>query len=114
MGQGLSGDLNLKTCFMLQEESKEDSRISDTQWKTLTLVHNDRVGHHGVERMLAKLQELREDWTHIREDARYFVQSCPCCQMMAKIKLPIETLNFSTAAYGVMDRICMDTIGPLP
>ena len=50
----------------------------------------------------------------MRADIRKFILQCPYCQKMAHIKTAIHSHPFTTASYSMMDRIAIDTIGPLP
>jgi hypothetical protein len=53
------------------------------------------------------------DRTNIRRYVRKFIQQCPCCQKMSQIKVPIHTMPFTTASHYPMERLNIDTIGPL-
>ena len=77
-------------------------------------VHNEVTGHHGVERTLLKLKQKGETWIYMREHVRRFIRSCPCCQKMSYLKTPIHTHPFTVACYEPMERLAMDSIGPLP
>ena len=80
--------------------------------------HESLHGHRGVDATLTLLKASvppAEHWTGMRKDARDFVKQCPCCQFMQSSK----TLIATTAPYNVsvrapMDRLNIDTIGPLP
>ena len=50
----------------------------------------------------------------MRKDVKLFIDRCPCCQKMSAIKPLIHTMPFTLASYSPFDRICVDTIGPLP
>jgi transposase InsO family protein len=80
--------------------------------------HESLHGHRGVNATLTLLKAIvppAEHWTGMRKDVRDFVKQCPCCQFMQSSK----TLIATTAPYNVsvrapMDRLNIDTIGPLP
>jgi hypothetical protein len=76
--------------------------------------HNAMIGHHGIERTLQKLREDDKVWKNMRDDVKRFIDRCPCCQKMSVIKPLIHTMPFTLASYSPFDRICVDTIGPLP
>ena len=76
--------------------------------------HNATIGHHGVERTLQKLKESDITWKKMRKDVKLFIERCPCCQKMSVLKPIIHTKPFTLASYSPFDRICVDTIGPLP
>jgi transposase InsO family protein len=85
-------------------------RIPEDKYKTLSSVHNTVVGHHGLERMLKKLRELKFEWTEMRDHARRFIDNCPCCQKMNNIRVSIKTHPFKLATTRPMEVIHMDTL----
>ena len=88
------------------------------KWLTQCHGHNSLHGHRGVEATLSLLKAkvpVSEHWATMRKDVRTFVKQCPCCQFMQSSK----TLIATTAPYNVsvrapMDRLNIDSIGPLP
>ncbi len=92
----------------------QDSVIPPPTYRAIGKCHNSTVGHHGVQRTLAKLKAMNYNIKYLPEFVRLFVQRCPACQKMSQIKPVIETIPFTTAAYAPMHRLNMDTIGPLP
>ena len=77
--------------------------------------HNSVVGHHGVDRTCAKLDEIFKDkgkWLKRREHVREYIRNCPCCQKMSQLRTPILTQRFTTSSYTPMERIQVDTMGP--
>jgi transposase InsO family protein len=82
------------------------------------------VGHGGVEATIRNMDKLAiddsdirniiNDWPGKRQDVRTFIRHCPCCQKMARIKIPIHTRPFTIASYGLWDCVAMDAIGPFP
>ena len=92
----------------------DDFKIPDDKYDIIKLVHNKNTGHHGVERTLHKLNLLNQNWKNRREHVKRFIKQCQCCEKMSRIKVPIQTLKFTTSTYGVWDQINIDTIGPLP
>ena len=93
----------------LLDEFKLDTDI----YKKISQVHNSKNGHFGVERTVYKLHKSQQEWPFMREHVRKFIKQCPCCQKMNVLKIPIHTHPFTTAAYAPMERINVDTIGPL-
>lgn len=77
-------------------------------------MHNSVAGHHGVARTIAKLQTQGHDWPSRREHVSRFVRQCPLCQKLSQIKLTVHAHPFTTASYEPMDRLNVDTVGPLP
>jgi len=77
-------------------------------------VHNSNVSHFGVDRTYEKCKKAYGVWEYMREHIKAFIRKCPCCQKMIRLKLPIHTHSFTTAAYAVSERVAIDTIEPLP
>ena len=92
----------------------DDFRISDKHYRLISKVHNSMVGHHGIDKTMNKLKLQGHEWLYMREHARRFIKLCPCCEKMSYLKIPIQTHPFTTASYDVMERVNVDTIGPLP
>ena len=114
-------------CPTLREELNanwEEVKIPSDKYKIISAHHNSHVGHHGVERTLAKLlapsdtennfRPVPEPWPHMREQVAKFIKNCPCCQKMTRLRNPIHTRGFTTASEAPMARVSIDTIGPLP
>jgi len=109
-------------------------KVPQEKFKLLSKVHKtgtadqkpDTVGltgHGGVELTIKRVKQLIEaypefhqfkEWKNIRQDVTNFIRQCPCCQKMARLKMPIHTRPFTVSAYGIWDCLAMDTIGPLP
>jgi len=53
-------------------------------------------------------------WPYMREHIKLFIKLCPCCQKMSVLRTPILTQPFTTASYGPMQVISMDSLGPFP
>lgn len=92
----------------------EDFKIPKAQYLIIGQVHNSTVGHHGVDRTLAKLADAGHNWPQIREHVKRFIKRCPCCQKMSYLRIPIHTTPYTLSTTEPMDRVNIDTIGPLP
>ena len=104
---------NQETVASIREETInviQEFRIPNDQYRTISDVHNSVVGHHGVERTLNKLRQLRHEWPMMREIVKQFIRKCPCCQKMSYLKTPIHTHPYTLACYSPMERIYIDTI----
>jgi len=98
----------------------EEVKIPSEQYKIIGKHHNSIVGHHGVERTLEKLRAppnpengyrpTPESWVQMREHVKKFIQTCPCCQKMSRIKVQISTRGFTTASEAPMTRVSIDTL----
>lgn len=89
-------------------------KLTQQQYKAISAVHNTRRGHFGVDLTVKKLQDELSPWIGMRSHVRWFIQHCPICQKLREIKPSITSKPFTTAAYFPMERISMDSIGPLP
>ena len=107
---------------LLQERTPSDEELAIlVQPRTLSPetiqkiknVHNSVVGHLGVERTMYKLQRLKQTWPQMKADIVTFIKKCPLCQKMSYLRIPIHTIPFTTASYGLMKKLSMDCIGPL-
>ena len=79
--------------------------------------HNSSVGHFGVDLTIKKIhQNFKGEggrWRLQREHVKAFIKKCPCCQKMSQLRTPILTQRFTTSTYTPMERIYIDSIGPL-
>jgi transposase InsO family protein len=84
--------------------------------KILCKVHNTNVGHFGEKLTLQRLRDAghkHEDWPEMKEHVRAFIRKCPCCQKMSVLKTPIEHHPFVIASYEPMQKVAVDTLGPM-
>jgi len=91
----------------------DDDKIPREFYYKIGTVHNSTVGHHGVERTLAKLQQVGETWVQMRLHVKKFIKSCPLCQKLSHIKPALHTHPFTTSSFNPMEVLNMDTIGPM-
>jgi len=91
-----------------------DMTIPVQQYDDIAKCHNHVAGHHGVERTLEKLNKLNLHWLYRREHVKKFLRDCPYCQKMSYVKTPVHTHPFTVACYHPMERLGIDSIGPLP
>ena len=81
----------------------------------ITAVHCSMVGHHGVRRTVAKLRAQGLTFSHMHGQVDKFIKNCAFCQKTsARAGPPISTLPFTLAAYGTMNKLHIDSMGPLP
>ena len=88
--------------------------LPQTVYEKIQKVHNVDVGHFGVDKTIQRLVNSGETWKGMRKHVKHFVSHCELCQKMSARSLDIQTLPFTLASYSPFDRICVDTIGPLP
>ena len=91
----------------------EIDSLTDEVHNEIALVHNEIVGHHGVERTLRKLFRKDKQWKYMREHVKFFIRNCPYCQKISQIKVQISTAPFVASSREPMSRISFDSIGVL-
>ena len=87
---------------------------SDILYSKIGRLHNSKVGHFGVERILKRFQAKNDTWKYQRQHVKWFINHCPCCQKMSVLKIPIHAHGFTTSIYSPMDCLNIDFIGPFP
>ena len=110
VADGFSRLLNISEEYL---NALYDLEIPIRHYDAIQKVHNSVSGHHGVQRTLAKLDALNLNWKYRREHVKRFIQQCPFCQKMSYVKTSIHTHPFTVAAYHPMERMALDSIGPL-
>ena len=91
----------------------DELKLDDETYTKISTVHNSQAGHHGVERTCEMLARAGQRWFKMREHVKKFIKQCPACQKMSVLRTPIHTHPFTTAAYEPMERVNVDSIGPL-
>ena len=98
-----------------------DSKITSELRKLVSKAHNSFVGHHGVERTVAKVlsvlqfeknKKLAEqiDLPQLTSYIKQFISLCPVCQKLSTLKVPIQAHAFTTSTYEPHQRLNMDSI----
>ena len=105
-------EIDVENLFVLREFMTP--RLPPDVYKLIREVHNSNVGHFGLEKTLSRLKDLKHEWKGMRAHVKTFIDKCPCCQKMSTLKPLIHTKPYTLAAYAPFERICVDTIGPLP
>ena len=79
----------------------------------IKIVHNDIVGHGGVETTMSKLAKGYTPSTNMRVHMRHFIQLFATCQRMSDKKIDIFTnlCYFSVASYSPMVRLNINSVG---
>jgi transposase InsO family protein len=80
----------------------------------LKKVHNFKSGHAGVERTLQRLHDTKVKWPGMRQDVTKFIHQCPACQLMRESRIKILVKPFHLSVFNPMERLNIDSIGPLP
>ena len=107
--------------FYRKWESEDGKRVNwrialpaDIRNKVLQELHAaPTAGHLGMNKTLSKVR-LRFYWVGMRADIRSFIRQCPVCSHNKsggrKRRAPLQQRRCG----GPMERIVLDTMGPLP
>lgn len=68
----------------------------------------------GFHLTMQRLKGKGRIWPGMRLHVKKFLSQCPTCQSLRVINLAIRALPYVTAALNPMERISIDTVGPLP
>ena len=82
-------------------------------YQKIKAVHGDQFGHGGIQRTINLLTQKKQHWRGMRKDVRDFIERCPCCQKLNRMKIRNNINPFTLASTNVMERIAIDTIGPI-
>ena len=93
---------------------REDFVIPDKEYELIRAAHNEITGHTGVEKTIDKLLEAKHSFKYMRKYVEKFIRECPICQKNAYHIVKADIQPYTTGAYDLMQRINIDTIGPLP
>ena len=99
----------------------DEFKIPRDKYKLIGAVHNSHVGHFGVEKTLSALTLLNPrtgvprntPWPYMREHVKRFIKRCPICQKASTTTIIVQTQNFTTATLEPMERLAVDSLGPL-
>ena len=99
----------------------DEFKIPRDKYKIISQAHNSVVGHFGVDKTMSKVTEVDpktgkprvEPWIGMREHVKCFIRKCPICQKLSQSKVKVLSDTFTTASYEPMERLNIDTIGPL-
>ena len=91
-------------------------QVPPEQHTILSKYHSTNVGHFGEKITLKRLQEAgftMKEWPEMKEHVHAFIRKCPCCQKMSVLKQAIEHHPFVIASYEPMQKVSVDTLGPI-
>jgi transposase InsO family protein len=92
----------------------EKFKLTTFQYKTISSLHNSKVGHFGLERTMKRLNDINQKWEFQRQHVQWFIDHCPCCQKMSMLKIPLHAHGFTTSTYTPMECLTVDFVGPFP
>mgnify|MGYP000847459154 CR=1 FL=1 len=90
-----------------------DVTLTDIQRKNIAKVHNAMVGHMGLHLTMQRLKQKNLIWPGMRRQVQKYLAQCATCQKLRVINMCIRTMPFVTAAPNPMERLAIDTVGPL-
>ena len=117
--------VNMLNCMNVQYEQEHTptSQLNAINYSTIHIpqdayhnietVHNESVGHHGVERTLEKLANKDLRWPNMREHVRKFCRECDNCQKASYLQYDIKAPRYNIGKFMPMERLSVDLIGPL-
>ena len=94
-------------------EQKPLAQMDQRKYEKIKAVHGDKFGHGGIQRTMNLLCQKRQTWRGMRKDVRNFIERCPCCQKLNRVKIRNNINPFTLASTNVMERVAIDTIGPI-
>ena len=119
MENDLFGEINsVKLGTVPLNSAKENFKckvLDDDRFDLISKYHNDKKGHLALWPTVRKVLE-NETQTHqnLARDIGYFIEQCSICQLRKKVKIKFQTKPFNTSVFGPMERISIDSVGPLP
>ena len=96
----------------IERDILDNVKIESSVKEKIAEVHSLWVGHHGVQRTINKLLLCGESWPGMRRDVREFIEYCPACQKMSRLKRVINVPRYVVTTVNPMQRIAVDTVGP--
>ena len=116
MGDGLASELVGMLHEMEEDMFAVDDEVSIPEdiRAQIKLAHNAMVGHSGVQRTVLKLKRLGSSFPNMRDWVDKYIKQCPVCQKEDCRTFPVGVTPFTSATYKAMQRIQVDSIGPLP
>ena len=102
--------LNIRILSIISRSFKPN----DILYSKINRLHNSKVGHFGVERVLKCFQAKNDIWKYQRQHVKWFIDHRSCCQKMNVLKIPFHAHGFTTSTYSPMDCLNIDFIGPFP
>jgi hypothetical protein len=93
-----------------EQELSESEQID-----VIRSVHNEIVGHHGVERTMDILKAEGIHWKGINGQVEHFIKECLICQKIKPHRhKALATWHYHLHGNHPMEELSVDSIGPLP
>jgi transposase InsO family protein len=91
----------------------EDTPIPNDKYTTIAKYHNSKCGHMGVEKTLRTMKKHETPWYQMKMHIKRFIRECPICQKSSFARRLHNVATYTVASYAPMQRLSVDTIGPL-
>jgi len=105
----------LSRAFALRVDERDDeTQVTEDKRAILQSVHNEIVGHHGINKTIELLKEMKIKWPRMREDVAKFIASCLICQKIKPGKEFKGGSEFHLHGDYPMASLSCDAVGPLP
>ena len=109
----VEGEANLQLQALELDASLEQYQVSKINYEKIKSVHGGVLGHLGVNKTIQAILKNHKKWPSIKKDVRLFIKSCYACQKMSQHKNTSIINPFTLATIEPMQRVYIDTIGPI-
>lgn len=102
---------------MVNDETEEEiSELLEQKryCEILRRVHGNGLGHKGITATLKILHDMGIKWSKMKDDVVNYIKNCVVCQKLGKYKSDDSNTNYHIEATQPFQKICLDTVGPLP
>ena len=77
---------------------EELRNLNDSIVEYMPQANNSIIGHGGIDRTLANLKQLNQDWLSMKADVKRYIQTCPVCQKLNISKTSPKAYPFLTSS----------------
>jgi len=107
--------LDVSSAFSFEElcAIEVEYAIAPEVREQLLVVHNALSGHVGVKRTVGRLKRRGVKCKHMRGMVLKFIRECPYCQKQLYTRSLKHSVPFTLSGQRVMQRLGIDTIGPM-
>jgi hypothetical protein len=105
----IKGSTNVIADYLSRATSTDTAHL-----KKIQDVHNDIVGHMGINATIKRLEDMGSAWTTMRRDVVDFVHSCPTCVKTRTHTTPPPQELRTIEVWAPFEAVSLDFIGPMP
>lgn len=114
----LKKEIVLAAVMALTDFNDHREAISQELREAFDTVHNDVAGHKMINATMEKLKKAKlkvsERWSIVKAKFSQLIAECKTCQVLNRKRIEANTLPFVINSTLPMQKLCIDTIGPLP